>query len=403
MGYNLPNEKGYFERDNIKFGGRFLPETLMEALYELEENYKKFSNDERFKKDLNFYLQNYAGRPTRLYYAKNLTDYVGGAKIYLKREDMLHTGAHKINNAIGQVLLAKYMGKKRVIAETGAGQHGVATATASALLGIECVVYMGKEDAKRQELNVFRMKLLGAKLSIVEAGSMTLKDAVNEALRDWVTNVENTHYVVGSAIGPHPFPMIVRDFQKIIGEETKRQILEIEGRLPDVIVACVGGGSNSIGIFYPFIEDESVELIGVEAGGSGIESGKHAAPLCGGSIGVLHGMKTYFMEDNEGQILPTHSVSAGLDYPGVGPEHAFLKDTKRAKYICATDKEALEGFKILSKLEGIIPALESSHAVIKAIEIAKNLEKDKIVIINLSGRGDKDVNTVYEILKEGDL
>lgn len=403
MSYNLPNEKGYFEKDNIKFGGRFLPETLMEALYELEESYKKLSKDGKFKKDLNFYLQNYAGRPTRLYYAKNLTDYVGGAKIYLKREDMLHTGAHKINNAIGQVLLAKYMGKKRVIAETGAGQHGVATATASALLGIECVVYMGKEDAKRQELNVFRMKLLGAKLNVVESGSMTLKDAVNEALRDWVTNVENTHYVVGSAIGPHPFPMIVRDFQKIIGEETKRQILEIEGRLPDVIVACVGGGSNSIGIFYPFIEDESVELIGVEAGGLGVESGKHAAPLCGGSVGVLHGMKTYFMEDNEGQILPTHSVSAGLDYPGVGPEHAFLKETKRAKYICATDKEALEGFKILSKLEGIIPALESSHAVIKAIEIAQNLEKDKIVIINLSGRGDKDVNTVYEILKEGEL
>jgi tryptophan synthase beta chain len=394
MKYTYPNEKGYFEI----FGGKYLPETLMPALEELEQQYLKIKNDGDFKRQLLYYLTEYAGRPTPLYFASRLTNVVGGAKIYLKREDLLHTGAHKINNTLGQVLLTKKIEKKRIIAETGAGQHGVSTATAASLFGLECTIYMGEEDVERQALNVFRMKLLGAEVKIVKAGSRTLKDAVNEALRDWVTNVKITHYIIGSALGPHPFPMIVRDFQSVIGEEVKQQILEIEGKLPDVIVACVGGGSNAIGIFYPFIEDIQVRLVGVEAGGYGIETGMHAASINGGSIGVLHGMKSYFIQDEWGQIKSTHSISAGLDYPGVGPEHAFLKEIKRAEYITTTDEEALEGFLLLSRTEGIIPALESSHAVIKAVEIAKSLDKSKSVVINLSGRGDKDVQSVKNLL-----
>jgi tryptophan synthase beta chain len=394
MKYAYPNEKGYFGI----FGGKYLPETLMPALEELEQQYLKIKNDGDFKRQLLYYLTEYAGRPTPLYFASRLTNVVGGAKIYLKREDLLHTGAHKINNTLGQVLLTKKIGKKRIIAETGAGQHGVSTATAASLFGLECTIYMGEEDAERQALNVFRMKLLGAEVKIVKTGSRTLKDAVNEALRDWVTNVKTTHYIIGSALGPHPFPMIVRDFQSVIGEEVKQQMLEIEGKLPDVIVACVGGGSNAIGIFYPFIEDTQVRLVGVEAGGYGIETGMHAASINGGTIGVLHGMKSYFIQDEWGQIETTHSISAGLDYPGVGPEHAFLKEIKRAEYITATDEEALEGFLLLSRTEGIIPALESSHAVIKAVEIAKSLDKSKSVVINLSGRGDKDVQSVKNLL-----
>lgn len=394
MKYTYPNEKGYFGI----FGGKYLPETLMPALEELKQQYLKIKNDGDFKRQLLYYLTEYAGRPTPLYFASRLTNVVGGAKIYLKREDLLHTGAHKINNTLGQVLLTKKIGKKRIIAETGAGQHGVSTATAASLFSLECTIYMGEEDAERQALNVFRMKLLGAEVKIVKAGSRTLKDAVNEALRDWVTNVRTTHYIIGSALGPHPFPMIVRDFQSVIGEEVKQQILEIEGKLPDVIVACVGGGSNAIGIFYPFVEDTQVRLVGVEAGGYGIETGMHAASINGGTIGVLHGMKSYFIQDEWGQIETTHSISAGLDYPGVGPEHAFLKEIKRAEYITATDQEALEGFLLLSRTEGIIPALESSHAVIKAVEIAKSLDKSKSVVINLSGRGDKDVQSVKNLL-----
>ncbi len=394
--YSYPDERGYFG----PFGGRFVPETLMYALEELEEKYLSLKEDENFLKELDYYLKEYAGRPTPLYFAEKLTRYVGGAKIYLKREDLLHTGAHKINNTIGQCLLTRKMGKRRVIAETGAGQHGVATATASALLGLECVVYMGEEDAKRQALNVFRMKLLGAEVRIVKSGSRTLKDAINEALRDWVTNVENTHYVIGSVVGPHPFPMIVRDFQSVIGRETREQILKKEGRLPDAVIACVGGGSNAMGIFYPFVEDEEVDLIGVEAGGLGLETGKHAASIGAGEVGVLHGMKSYFLQDEEGQIQPTHSISAGLDYPGVGPEHALLHEIKRAKYTVATDEEALEGFKLLARTEGIIPALESAHAVIKAVEIARQVGKEGIVVVNLSGRGDKDMEHVMRHLSE---
>lgn len=390
----LPDEKGYFG----DFGGRFVPETLMYALEELERAYEEIKHDQSFWQELNQLLKDFAGRPTPLYFAKRLTEYAGGAKIYIKREDLLHTGAHKINNTLGQVLLAKRMGKKRIIAETGAGQHGVATATVCALLGLECVVYMGEEDAERQKLNVFRMELLGAKVCVVKSGSRTLKDAINEALRDWVTNVETTHYVIGSVVGPHPFPMIVRDFQKVIGEETKAQMLELEGRIPDAIVACVGGGSNAIGIFYPFVEHEEVMLVGVEAGGLGIETGKHAASINGGSVGVLHGMKSYFLQEEEGQILPTHSISAGLDYPGVGPEHAYLFQRGRAKYLYATDEEALEGFKLLSRLEGIIPALEPAHAVPKAVELAKELGKGRILVLNLSGRGDKDMLHVMKYL-----
>jgi len=392
--YKYPDERGYYG----PFGGKFVPETLMYALEELEQKYREIQKDEEFQKEFDYYLKEYAGRPTPLYFAERLTKYIGGAKIYLKREDLLHTGAHKINNTIGQCLLTKRMGKKRVIAETGAGQHGVATATACALLGLECVVYMGEEDAERQALNVFRMKLLGAKVEIVRSGSRTLKDAINEALRDWVTNVETTHYVIGSVVGPHPFPMIVRDFQSVIGRETKKQIREKEGRLPDAIVACVGGGSNAMGIFYPFVEDEEVQLIGVEAGGFGLETGQHAASINGGSVGVLHGMKSYFLQDEEGQIQPTHSISAGLDYPGVGPEHALFHEIGRAKYTTATDEEALEGFKLLARTEGIIPALETAHAVIKAVEIAKEIGKDGIVVVNLSGRGDKDMAHVMRHL-----
>ncbi|MGB9766206.1 MAG: tryptophan synthase subunit beta [Sulfurihydrogenibium sp.] len=392
--YTFPDERGYYGQ----FGGKYLSETLIPALEELEEQYLKIKNDGDFRRELLYYLTEYAGRPTPLFFASRLTQLIGGAKIYLKREDLLHTGAHKINNTLGQVLLTKRIGKKRIIAETGAGQHGVSTATAAALFGLECTIYMGEEDAERQALNVFRMKLLGANVEIVKSGSRTLKDAVNEALRDWVTNVRTTHYIIGSALGPHPFPMIVRDFQSVIGEEVKNQILEIEGRYPDVIVACVGGGSNAIGIFYPFIENEEVELVGVEAGGYGLETGMHAASISGGNVGVLHGMKSYFLQDEWGQIETTHSISAGLDYPGVGPEHAFLKEIGRAKYITATDEEALEGFLLLSRTEGIIPALESAHAVIKAVEIAKSMDKNQCVVVNLSGRGDKDVQSVKNLL-----
>jgi len=387
---------GYFGT----FGGRFVPETLMYVLEQLEEEYEKIKTDESFWEELRSYLVSFAGRPTPLYFAKNLTEHTGGAKIYLKREDLLHTGAHKINNTLGQALLARRMGKRRIIAETGAGQHGVATATACALLGLECVVYMGQEDAQRQRLNVFRMKLLGAQVRIVKSGSRTLKDAINEALRDWVSNVETTHYIIGSVVGPHPFPTIVRDFQRIIGDETKRQILELERKLPKAVVACVGGGSNAMGIFYPFVEEEGVRLVGVEAGGLGMETGKHAASINGGKVGVLHGMKSYFLQDEEGQIKTTHSISAGLDYPGVGPEHAYLFETGRAEYVYATDEEALEGFKLLSRLEGIIPALEPAHAVLKTVEIAKKLDKEDVVILNLSGRGDKDMETVMKHLGE---
>ncbi len=390
----LPDRRGYFG----EFGGKFVPETLMYALEELEAYYLRIREDESFREELSRLLREYAGRPTPLYPARGLTDYAGGAKIYLKREDLLHTGAHKINNTLGQVLLAKRMGKERVIAETGAGQHGVATATACALLGVECVVYMGEEDARRQRLNVFRMKLLGADVRIVRSGSRTLKDAINEALRDWVTNVETTHYVIGSVVGPHPFPMIVRDFQSVIGEEVKEQILEREGKLPDAIVACVGGGSNAIGVFYPFVNHREVRLVGVEAGGEGIETGRHAASITGGDVGVLHGMKSYFLQDEEGQIHPTHSVSAGLDYPGVGPEHAWLRSTGRAEYIYATDREALEGFRLLARTEGIIPALESAHAIAKAVEIAAEMDREGVLVVNLSGRGDKDMAHVMELL-----
>jgi len=389
-----PDERGYFG----EFGGKFVPETLMYALEELEEAYKEAKEDPSFWEEFNYYLKSFAGRPTPLYFARNLTQYAGGAKIYIKREDLLHTGAHKINNTLGQALLAKRMGKRRIIAETGAGQHGVATATACALLGLECVIYMGEEDAERQKLNVFRMRLLGAEVRVVKSGSRTLKDAINEALRDWVTNVENTHYIIGSVVGPHPFPMIVRDFQKIIGEETKAQLMELEGRLPDAVVACVGGGSNAMGIFYPFIEHPEVRLIGVEAGGLGLETGKHASSINGGSPGVLHGMKSYFLQNEEGQILTTHSISAGLDYPGVGPEHAYLFKSKSAEYTYATDQEALEGFKLLSRLEGIIPALEPAHAVLKVIELSKDIGKEGIVVFNLSGRGDKDMLHVMKYL-----
>ncbi|MCX7738063.1 MAG: tryptophan synthase subunit beta [Hydrogenothermaceae bacterium] len=392
--YKYPDDRGYFGA----FGGKYLPETLIPALEELEEKYNQIKKDGDFQRELVYYLNEYAGRPTVLYYAKRLSDLVGGAKIYLKREDMLHTGAHKINNTVGQVLLTKKIGKRRIIAETGAGQHGVSTATAASLFGLECTIYMGEEDAQRQALNVFRMKLLGAQVEIVRSGSRTLKDAVNEALRDWVTNVRTTHYIIGSALGPHPFPMIVRDFQSVIGNETKNQIMEIEGRLPDAVVACVGGGSNAIGIFYPFIEDVQVKLVGVEAAGYGLETGMHAASLNSGSIGVLHGMKSYFLQDQWGQIEHTHSISAGLDYPGVGPEHAYLKESGRATYLTATDEEAIEGFFLLSRTEGIIPALESSHAVIKGIEIARELGKNRVVVINLSGRGDKDVQQLKNYL-----
>jgi len=381
-----------------KYGGRYVPETLMSALIDLENEYQILKNDNEFKNQLAYLLKEFVGRPTPLYYASNLSKKAGGAKIYIKREDLAHGGAHKINNTIGQALLAKRMGKQRIIAETGAGQHGVASAMACAALGLKCEVYMGSEDVERQKLNVFRMDLLGAKVHPVETGSKTLKDAINEAFRDWVTNVHSTYYLIGSVVGPHPYPTIVRDFQSVIGHEIKEQILQKEGRLPDAIVACVGGGSNSIGAFYPFLEDRKVSLYGVEAGGLGLSSGKHAATLCAGQEGVFHGMLTYVLQDHDGQIAQTHSVSAGLDYPGVGPEHAYLKSTGRAQYSAVTDKQALEAFMDLSKHEGIIPALESSHAVYQTVRLASKMSPDKIVVVNLSGRGDKDVNVVAERL-----
>jgi len=394
--YSYPDSRGKFGI----FGGKFVPETLMAALSELERSYAEVKEDRSFREEFERLLREYVGRPTPLQLAEGFSSYLGnGIKVYLKREDLNHTGAHKINNALGQALLAKRMGKGRIIAETGAGQHGVATATACAFLGLECVVYMGEEDVRRQALNVFRMELLGAKVEVVKSGSRTLKDAVNEATRDWVTNVRTTHYIIGSAVGPHPYPQMVRDFQSVIGRETKEQILEREGKLPDVIVACVGGGSNAIGIFYPFIEDMSVELVGVEAAGYGLDTNMHAATLRRGTVGVLHGAKSYLLQDEDGQIQVTHSVSAGLDYPGVGPEHSLLKETGRAMYDAVTDEEALRAFQILSRTEGIIPALESSHAVAWVIREAEKL-KGKTVVINLSGRGDKDVRQVRDILEE---
>ncbi len=377
-----------------KFGGRFVPETLVPALDELEEAYAKFRTDAGFRGKLEYYLKEFAGRPTPLYFASNLTKKLGGPRIFLKREDMGHGGAHKINNTLGQALLAKSMGKRRVIAETGAGQHGVATAMACAALGLKAEIYMGREDMERQRLNVFRMKLLGAEVHAVDSGSRTLKDAINESLRDWVTNVKTTHYLIGSVVGPHPYPTMVRDFQSVIGHEVKRQILEKERRLPDALVACVGGGSNAIGLFYPFIEERGIRMYGVEAGGEGLETGRHAAPICAGSEGVFHGMLTYLMQDEDGQILRTHSISAGLDYPGVGPEHSFLKSIGRVEYDVVTDREALEAFSDLSKVEGIIPALESSHAVAYAKKLSERMDRDEIMVVNLSGRGDKDVETV---------
>lgn len=387
------------KKDFGEYGGQFVPETLMNVLKVLERKYKDYCFTEEFKNEYMYYMKQYIGRPSVLYYAERLTKELGGAKVYLKREDLNHTGAHKINNAIGQALLAKKMGKTKVIAETGAGQHGVATATVAALFGMECEVYMGVEDIERQKLNVFRMELLGAKVVPVSSGTGTLKDATNEAIRTWVARAEDTFYIIGSAVGPHPYPTMVREFQKIIGEETKKQIIEAEGRLPDRIYACVGGGSNSIGMFYPFVEDNDVELVGVEAAGHGISTGKHAAAFSPESrVGVLHGMKTYLLQDDDGLVKPVYSISAGLDYPGVGPEHAYLHDIGRVKYTSVTDDEAIEAFKFLCRLEGIMPAIESSHAIAQAMKEAPEMDKDKIIVVNLSGRGDKDVHTVAKYL-----
>lgn len=388
-----PDEHGHFG----PYGGIFAPETLMAALEQLNQEYKSVKNDPDFLKELAEDLQNYVGRPTPLYYAKRWSESLGGAKIYLKREDLNHTGAHKVNNAIGQALLAKRLGKTRIIAETGAGQHGVASATVAARLGLECVVYMGADDVIRQAPNVARMKMLGATVIGVESGSRTLKDALNEAMRDWVTNVDDTFYIIGTVSGPHPYPAMVRDFQAIIGREAKQQSLAQEAKLPDVLIACVGGGSNAIGLFHEFLGDDSVKMVGVEPGGLGLETGQHAAPLCKGKPGVLHGNRTYLMQDEHGQILGTHSISAGLDYPGVGPEHAWLKDIKRVEYVAINDEEALQGFRDLTKYEGIIPALESSHAIAYATKLAPTLSKDKMIVVNLSGRGDKDMNTIAQI------
>jgi tryptophan synthase beta chain len=395
VSYNLPDNKGHF----AQYGGVFIAETLMTAVTELKEAYEKYKDDADFLAEFEDDLKHYVGRESPLYHAKNLTAKLGGAQIYLKREDLNHTGAHKINNTIGQALLASRMGKTRIIAETGAGQHGVATATVAARLGLECVVSMGEVDVARQALNVYRMKLLGATVIPVTAGSKTLKDALNEAMRDWVTNIDDTFYIIGTVAGPHPYPMMVRDFQTVIGKEAKRQFAEQAGGLPDALIACVGGGSNAIGLFHPFIDDKSVEIYGVEAAGHGIEKGPtaHAAPLCAGSVGVLHGNRTYLMEDEDGQIIEGHSISAGLDYPGVGPEHAYLKDTGRAQYVSITDKEALEAFHTLTEVEGILPALESAHAVAYGIKLAQEWSSDKTIIINLSGRGDKDIHTIAEI------
>ena len=375
-------------------GGQYMSETLMNELLNLEEQYNHFKEDPEFVEELNTLLKEYAGRPSLLYYAKRMTEDLGGAKIYLKREDLNHTGAHKINNVLGQCLLAKKMGKTRVIAETGAGQHGVATATAAALLGMECEVFMGEEDTKRQALNVFRMELLGAKVHTVTTGSKVLKDAVNDAFREWISRVDDTHYVIGSTMGPHPFPTIVRDFQAVISEEIKEQVLELEGKLPDMVIACVGGGSNAMGAFYNFLEDEGVKLVGVEAAGKGIDTEFHAATIAKGELGIFHGMKSYFCQGNYGQISPVYSISAGLDYPGIGPEHAYLHDIGRAEYVSATDDEAVEAFEYLSRMEGIIPAIESSHAIAHAMRIAGDMDKDDIIVINVSGRGDKDVAAI---------
>lgn len=389
----MPDEKGHFGI----YGGVFAAETLMQPINELRDAYEAVKNDPEFQAEFDRDLAHYVGRPSPLYHAERLSEMVGGAQIYLKREDLNHTGAHKINNTIGQALLARKMGKTRIIAETGAGQHGVASATVAARFGMECVVYMGAEDVVRQAPNVYRMKLLGATVVPVESGSKTLKDALNEAMRDWVTNVDDTFYIIGTVAGPHPYPEMVRDFQTIIGREAKQQMQELTGGLPDALVACVGGGSNAIGLFHPFLEDDGVAIYGVEGGGDGIDTPRHAAPLCAGKPGVLHGNRTYLMEDNDGQIIETHCISAGLDYPGVGPEHAWLKDIGRVKYDAITDKEALEAFHTLTRIEGIIPALESSHAVAYGMKLAKTMAKDQTIIVNLSGRGDKDINTIADI------
>lgn len=387
---NYPDERGHFG----PYGGLFVSETLMEPLEELRQAYQRFMKDEAFLKELDEDLKHYVGRPSPIYHAKRWSEVLNGAQIYLKREDLNHTGAHKVNNTVGQALLARHMGKTRIIAETGAGQHGVASATVAARLGLECVVYMGSVDIARQEANVYRMRLLGAEVRSVESGSKTLKDALNEAMRDWVTNVDNTFYIIGTVAGPHPYPAMVRDFQSVIGREARRQMPEQAGRQPDALVACVGGGSNAIGLFYPYLDDPEVAIYGVEAAGSGLDSGQHAAPLCAGKPGILHGNRTYLMEDQDGQIIETHSISAGLDYPGVGPEHAWLKDNGRANYVAVTDQEALAAFHDLTRIEGIIPALESSHALAYAAKLAQTMRRDQIVLVNLSGRGDKDMHTV---------
>lgn len=394
MTYQAPNQKGHYG----DFGGRFVPETLMPAILELDKAYAEAIQDDNFLAEFDYYLKEYVGRETPLYYAERLSEKLGGPKIYLKREDLNHTGAHKINNALGQALLAVRMGKKKIVAETGAGQHGVATATVCALLGLECIVFMGKEDVRRQKLNVFRMELLGAKVESVDQGSGTLKDAVNEALRYWVTNVEDTHYIIGSVVGPHPFPQIVRDFQSMIGTETRKQIQDKEGRLPDAVVACIGGGSNSMGMFYPFVNDETVKLYGVEAGGKGVETDKHSVTLQYGKKGVLHGMMSNLLQDDNGQIKEAHSISAGLDYPGVGPEHSYLNAIGRVQYDYITDEEALEALQELSRTEGILPALESSHAIAYAMKLAEKMNKEEMLVVCLSGRGDKDVETVRDAL-----
>ncbi|MBE19438.1 MAG: tryptophan synthase subunit beta [Gammaproteobacteria bacterium] len=390
---NLPDSKGHFGT----YGGVYVAETLVPALEELADQYELIKKNKKFQSELSKDLKSFVGRPSPLYYAERWTNHLGGAKIFLKREDLNHTGAHKINNTVGQILLARHMGKKRIIAETGAGQHGVATATVAARHGMECVIFMGEEDIKRQSLNVYRIKILGAEVVSVNSGTRTLKDAMNEAMRDWVTNVDDTYYIIGSVAGPHPYPQIVRDFNSIVGKEVLSQSMEEIGKLPDMLVACVGGGSNAMGLFYPFIENKDIELIGVEAAGLGIETGKHAAPLNDGTEGVLHGMRTYLMQDNKGQIKDTHSISAGLDYPGVGPEHAWLKDIGRANYVAADDQEALDAFKELTLIEGIMPALETAHALAYVKKVASSMEKTKIIVVNVSGRGDKDINTVANI------
>lgn len=392
---SLPDDRGYFGA----YGGRFVPETLMPALEELEQAYQEARHDDTFRRDLDYYLEHYAGRPTPLYYAANLTKYLGGARIYFKREDLNHTGSHKLNNVLGQALLARRMGKQRLIAETGAGQHGVATATVAALLGIECEIYMGAEDTRRQALNVFRMQLLGARVNPVAGGSATLKDAINEALRDWVSNVSTTYYLLGSVVGPHPYPMMVRDFQSVIGREVRQQILAAAGRMPDHLIACVGGGSNAIGLFYPFIDDQEVKMWGAEAAGLGLNTMQHAASLTAGRPGVLQGAYSYLLQNEDGQVQVAYSVSAGLDHPAVGPEHSYLKDSGRVNYSGITDREALEAFQLLSQTEGIIPALESAHAVALAVKMAPQLPRDEVMVVNLSGRGDKDVQQVAAILQ----